>query len=247
MDNRYGNYSEEENKVMDDMRRNRKSSVVILIIIIVAYVIYAFGFQNNPDCQGTTTGRTPLSTDKCNLTEFIQGTGSEYTEDDKSSTLANQMADFYSASGVQPVVYDKTGDASMSQAELQAFADEYYESALFETTGVKYDEGHMLIVFQAEGDTLKVAYHVGTDAQTVMDEEAMDTFNSNLESNFKNTSKKGIDKLVATFKDSSSSIMGRSVASTYLIIGAVAVLVIYGGFATWRNLQKSKKENGGTN
>ena len=233
------NDGNDTNNIISESRRNSRSTLLIFVVIIAAYLAYSAIGQNGA-CAGqpTTTGRVRLAENLCSLTEFVfpQGGASEYSED---TMIQEEMVNFYNSSGVQPVLYDLTGQAEMSQEELQKAADDFYENKLFSNAEVNsvHDEGHFVVAFQAAGDSYKVAYHVGTNAATVIDEPALEIFSNVLADKFAKNN--GPDIFKNTFKDANSQIMGRSRTSIYLIIIVVAIAVVYFVF----NYMRIKKNN----
>ena len=221
-----------------EAKRSRTSTYAIFIIIIVAYLAYSLIGQNSA-CAGqpTTTGRVKLDDNLCRLTEFIfpEHGASDYTSD---TIIQEEMVNFYSASGVQPVLDDLSDQSEMTQEELQKAVDDFYDNILFSNEEVNTirDQGHFAIAFQAANGSYKVAYHVGTDAQTVIDESALQIFSNVLSDNF--AKKSGSDVFKNTFKEANSQIMGKSRANMYLIIIVIAIAIIYFAFNFIRNKNK---------
>jgi len=154
--------SDETNDLYAESKRNRSSSLIIFVVIIVGYFLYSM-FAQSASCAGqpTSTGRVKLAEGLCRFTEFVFpeiGTSVYTGKTDKADKMElgfqEEMVNFYNASGIQPVIYDKTGEPAMTQEELQAFADDFYENGLFSNPDVNdiHDEGHFLSVFQAAED-----------------------------------------------------------------------------------------------
>jgi len=235
--------SDETNDLYAESKRNRSSSLIIFVVIIVGYFLYSM-FAQSASCAGqpTSTGRVKLAEGLCRFTEFVFpeiGTSVYTGKTDKADKMElgfqEEMVNFYNASGIQPVIYDKTGEPAMTQEELQAFADDFYENGLFSNPDVNdiHDEGHFLIVFQAaeDGSTYKVAYHVGTNAAEVFaptrasDKSGVELFDSCLDSAFQK--KTGANVFKTAFKDAKGKIMGNDRANTILIIVLIAAVLVY--------------------
>ncbi|MGI6072434.1 MAG: hypothetical protein ACOX75_05420 [Lachnospiraceae bacterium] len=228
-----------------EIRKNRNKSLIFFIIIIAVYFVYSMFFQDSA-CGGvTTTGRVRLDRDKCSITNFVHGK-SEYTSSD---LLKENMIDFYDASGVQPVLYDLTGKKEYSREEIQKFADDFYAEKMFPDpdTGAVYDEGHFLIVFQAQKNGYLTGYHIGTDAATVIDKAALTTFDNILSTEY-NKQKDASDLFGKVFKKAGVEIMGRPKSSVYLIAGIMAALVLYLFYNGWKTFKNKplNSSNGGT-
>jgi len=190
----------------------------ILAFAICLIIVLTAGCADNDEY---VTGREKLADGLCTFTEFVfpeVGTSVYTGKTDKADKMElsfqEEMVNFYSSSGVQPVIYDLTGEPVKTQEELQAFADDFYENGLFSNAAVNniYDEGHFLIVFQADGDSYKVAYHVGTNAAQVFAPtkestiSGTDIFDNCLSDAFKNES--GADIFKKAFKEAAYKIMG---------------------------------------
>lgn len=216
-----------------DAKRSRNSSYLIFIVIIAVYVGYTFLSQSQ-FCAGdtSTTGRVKLLDGLCGVTEFVfpSGGASEYTH---GTDYQEEMVNFYQSSGVQPVLVDLTGQPKMSHDELQAYANDFYDNpdtGLFSNAEVndRHDEGHFLIVFQADGTSYDAAYRVGTNAVQVIDADAMTIFQNVLNDAFAKNAPKKLFKNV--FKEANSKIMGTSRSTTYVIVALAVILVGYMAF-----------------
>lgn len=234
-----GSSSQDEmNELLDQNRRSSRMSVLILVLIIVAYVIYSLvsGGEQKP----TSTGRIELSQELCGLTEFTFGE-SDYSS---SANLVNAMTEFYSRSGVQPVLYDLTGEASLTDSEIQKFADDFYANGLFvnEEVNAVYDEGHFLLVFQADGTGYRTGIHIGKDAAAVIDDDAEATFMKLLDEYYSSSSTSDI--LPNTYNKAASEIMGKRSSSTFIFIAIVVIIAGYAAATLFRHFRKGSKTAG---
>ena len=241
----YGNSdnSNSNDEMYDTVKRNRTSSIVVFAIVIVVYLLYSTYGQTLFGGE-TTTGRVRLDSSMCNLV-YPEGTTCFYEkETDYTTTDVNdEMISFYENTGVQPFLLIVDDEEKLTSDELNAKAEDYYKNTLFNADETKYDEGHMVIAFQIQGDSYAVGYYVGTDAQTVIDADALGTFGSALSECF---NKYVGDKIFTnTFKNASSSIMGRAKGTTVIIIVLVAICVLYFAYNIYRT-NKQRQKNGDT-
>lgn len=130
--------------------------------------------KNNSD-----TGNTSQST----ITREKADTGVSFNSDcvldelgwvEDVAATGESLEDFYDATGVQPYVYFRAYDASLtSDSEKEEYAFDWYEDNID-------NEGTFLFLYFAEEDTDNdVGYMVyvnGYDIDSVMDEEAVDIF-----------------------------------------------------------------------
>ena len=111
----------------------------------------------------STVEREALPASACQETSY-------YTDEEnwfsRPSNLESGLKYFYKKTGVQPYVYVVGSSHGTTVQALQAFADEQYD-VLFS------DEAHYLMVFYDNGlGGYNWAYSVGTQAKSVMDNEA---------------------------------------------------------------------------
>lgn len=123
------------------------------------------------------------STSQSSITREKADTGVSFSSDcildelgwvEDVTATGESLKDFYNATGVQPYVYFKAYDASLtSDSEKEEYAFDWYEDNID-------NEGTFLFLYFAEEDTDNdVGYMVyvnGYDIDSVMDEEAVDIF-----------------------------------------------------------------------
>ena len=150
---------------------------------------------------------------------------------DRPASLSSGMREFFEDTGVQPYVYFKAYDSSLtSDAAQQAWAEQYYESN-FDRTDI------FLLVYFANPDVWDFegywVYVNGAQSSSIMDAEAMDIFWSYLD-RFWSTDMSVDDILVSSFQKTGDVIM--KVTTSYkdvlkyvvifFIVVAVGVIVI---------------------
>ncbi len=121
-----------------------------------------------------------------------------------SSATGKALESFYEETGVQPYVYLKAYDASMStDSEKLAYAEDWYDENIS-------NEGTFLYIYFAEEDSDNdmgyMAYVCGEDAVTVMDDEAVEIFWNYLD-DYWYTNLSMDDVLVETFDATANAIM----------------------------------------
>jgi hypothetical protein len=113
--------------------------------------------------------RIPLSTDRVVETSY-------YHDDlgwiEEPESLLDGMRLFYSKTGIQPYLgFVKPVSATNTDEECNAYTEQLYDQ-LFE------DEGHLLLIYVENLDPDELgylAYVCGSDAVSIMDDEAIDT------------------------------------------------------------------------
>ncbi|MCC8151051.1 MAG: hypothetical protein LIO96_06255, partial [Lachnospiraceae bacterium] len=135
--------------------------------------------SGNQSEHNSDTGSTSQST----ITREKADTGVSFSSDcildelgwvEDVTATGKSLEDFYNATGVQPYVYFKAYDASLtSSSEKEAYAFDWYEDNID-------NEGTFLFLYFAEEDADNdVGYMVyvnGYDIDSVMDEEAVEIF-----------------------------------------------------------------------
>ncbi len=113
--------------------------------------------------------RIPLSTDRVVETSYYHD-DLGWIEEPKS--LLDGMRLFYSKTGIQPYLgFVKPVSATNTDEECNAYTEQLYDQ-LFE------DEGHLLLIYVENLDPDELgylAYVCGSDAVSIMDDEAIDT------------------------------------------------------------------------
>lgn len=139
--------------------------VVIMVLLMVFYLI-----SNLSSCSFNEVSRSTVEREK--LPSSAVKETAYYTDADGSwiyspSTLERGMRAFYENTGVQPYLYILPNGAATSTQELSSQAEKLYDR-LFT------DEGHFLLVFCDDGyGSFHCGYTVGSQAKTVMDDEAV--------------------------------------------------------------------------
>ncbi len=242
----YKRYVEENEKKLDEESarpdhgyRNRWTSLIILVVVIALYMLYTMVLKDNVNCAGDEAKtRLEGTVDVVGYVSTWESDGEDgWTATSETSAwtvdvdnLVYIMDDFYSTTGVRVYILDLSNEDVMTAEELQAAADEFYEET-FE------DERHFLIAFQSTSEAI-AAYHVGDDAAEIMDSEAIETFDEYLKSYFGNDDYDESDVFIYVFSDASNTIMNGN-ARTALLILVIAVMLIYGVFASYKNLKKN--------
>ena len=154
-------------------------SSVIIGFVVVLLLLALFGSVSSCSAPGghggygsssystssSTTVREKLSSSDVSKTGW-------YTDEDgdwisSENRLTPGLVHFYDKTGVQPYVYILKNGTETSTDVLSEKAEELYDQ-LFS------DEGHFLLVFCDDGEgSFNCGYTVGTKAQTVLDDEAI--------------------------------------------------------------------------
>ena len=145
--------------------------IIFFALILIGGVATSIGGVNTSAGGGPSSGSIAKSTVEREALPPSACTETGYYTDEEDwfsrpSNLESGLKYFYQKTGVQPYVYVVGSSHGTTLSALQAFADETYDS-LFS------DEGHYLLVFYDNGaGGYSWAYAVGTQAKTIMDNEA---------------------------------------------------------------------------
>jgi len=137
---------------------------MMIAMLVMVLVSPTFEFANG-GISRSTYAREKLPASAVETTNYYTDTAGWISVAHK---LEEGLKAFYKTTGVQPYVYIMQGNASPTVKELSQRAEQLYD-ALFN------DEGHFLLVFydNEEVQNYTCGYTVGSEAKTVMDDEAI--------------------------------------------------------------------------
>lgn len=119
-----------------------------------------------PSITKSTHEREKLSSDDCKMIDTWYIDDIDWIHDEK--TLVNGLKDFYSKTGVQPLLYitdNIDGDPKPSESEFNAKLEEMY-SQYFK------DDGHIIVCFLESSPSDYASYYVaGSRAKQIIDNE----------------------------------------------------------------------------
>lgn len=219
------------------------STAVILIVIFMMMVVYTKAYVGFTSPKSTIS-REKLTGVKAYTTDCIQDdTG---WIESKSQTAKGIKA-FYDKTGIQPRIYMKAYDSSLTtDKQKEDWAGDYFD----ETFGTN----DLLFIYFAEksDDEVGLMHLVyGTDAATIMDSEACDIFWAYMDKNWVDGSLSMTEVFTKTFTLTGNTIMtvsktGSDVAVTFIIgivaiIGLVAVIIFVKAF--FRNKREQRESD----
>lgn len=151
---------------------NRGGSGCGTTLIVVLLVLFLFGgigffLTGTPSSSiaKSTVAREALPSNAVTETGYYTDADGDWIHD--QSELTAGLRKFYQETGVQPYVYILPNGESTSVSDLKSRAEALYPQ-LFS------DEGHFLLVFCDDGrGGYNCGYTVGSQAKTVMDDEAV--------------------------------------------------------------------------
>jgi uncharacterized membrane protein len=215
--------------------------VAVVVVIAVLVIFSAVGgllYSNNTSISGggvtaSTIERQPLPAGSVNETAY-------YTDElgwiQSRSTLQAGLANFYRQTGVQPYLYitDTIGGShSPTEAQVEQFATETYDS-LFT------DEAHLLVIFFEYQERPRMWHLAGSQAETVLDQEAMDILYDCVERYYYGDLTE--DEFFSTaFNEAGERIMRVETSPwipVFVVIGAAVIVLV--GFVWWNGHKKQK-------
>ena len=200
-------------------------------VLVIILVVWIFLFANNNKALKSTIDRKPLTgvqayNNECVIDEI------DYVEN--VPRLASNLKYFYDATGVQPYVYFKAYDASLTTDEMKLqWAKEYYD------THINQDNGFLYIYFgeqDVDNDVGYMCYMNGTQTASVMDSEAVEIFWGYID-RYWTTDMSTVEVITNAFSSTSDTIMASTTATkgaikavaillTVVVIGVVIIVVI---------------------
>lgn len=210
---------EEYQAILHPSLLRRLLPIIVAVAIIVCYFIFSAIYQGavKKKAQEDGSGRVKLEADY-KLVPYMIKTSAYSSKD----ILYEKMSAFYVATGVQPCINDLTDEpGDYSDEELQAIADECYADTFS-------DEYHLLIVFRENsGKKLGLAYHVGSEARAVLDDEALELLTQSIEKYFNDAGTPIENKLAMAMAHAKDEIMGPSSSSLFVYVIMFALVVSF--------------------
>ncbi|WP_292594526.1 hypothetical protein [Mesotoga sp. UBA5847] len=208
---------------------------VVLVILVSSGAFSSCGRTNtNVEITRSTIAREPLPKGSVNETPY-------YTDElgwiNNQTTLLDEMRYFYQKTGVQPYLFitDTVNGSHFPRVEdLAAFAESLYDD-LFT------DEAHCLLVFFEYGDAYMDRYVCGSQAKTVIDDEAADILLDYIDKYYYYEGLSDEEFFSKAFRDAADRIMTVTRSPwipVFIIIGIIALIALL--LFWWSNVKKQK-------
>ncbi len=201
-------------------RRQGSGTVIATICIILVMLMLFFvviGGASNGEIQKSTYQREKLPASAVTETAYYTDEGGWFSN---RSELESGMKAFYRETGVQPYLYLLPNGTTTSTTELTAYAEELYPQ-LFS------DEGHFLLVFcDDDYGSYNCGYVVGSQAKTVMDDEAVAILADYLDRYYNDYSISEEEIFSKTFEDTGERIMTVTKSPLPVIVICFAVVAV---------------------
>jgi uncharacterized membrane protein len=212
--------------------------VVVIVFFVLLAVIGGLLFGSNIDVSSgnvtaSTIERQALPAGSVNETAYFTD---ELGWIQSRTTLTAGLSNFYRQTGVQPYLYITDtidGSHNPTDAQVERFATETYNS-LFT------DEAHLLVIFFEYQQQPHMWHLAGSQAKTVLDEEAMDILYDCIERYYYGELTE--DEFFSTaFNEAGERIMKVETSPwipVFIVIGAAVIVLV--GFFWWKGHQKQK-------
>ncbi len=201
-------------------RRQGSGTVIATICIILVMLMLFFvviGGASNGEIQKSTYQREKLPASAVTETAYYTDEGGWFSN---RSELESGMKAFYRETGVQPYLYLLPNGTTTSTTELTSYAKELYPQ-LFS------DEGHFLLVFcDDDYGSYNCGYVVGSQAKTVMDDEAVAILADYLDRYYNDYSISEEEIFSKTFEDTGERIMTVTKSPLPVIVICFAVVAV---------------------
>lgn len=206
------------------------TTVIVIAIILSAVGAYTRGAAGG-SIQSSTYEREKLPASAVTETDYYTDEGGWFSN---RSELESGMRRFYQKTGVQPYLYLLANGSVTSVSQLTTMAEELYPQ-LFT------DEGHFLLVFCDDGNgSYNCGYTVGSQAKTVMDDEAIAILADYLDRYYNDYSISEEEIFSKTFADTADRIM--TVTKSPLPVIAVSAAVIVVAVVIFLTLKKRREQ-----
>lgn len=199
--------------------------IVVILLLTTLFGILGGGVTScssnlfSTDIAASTVAREPLPAGAA------QTTSTHYRDEDggwiyDASALERGMRAFYDETGVEPFVYILPNGSVTSPTELGNMANELYDE-LFD------DEAHFLLVFCDDGQgSFNCGYAVGSQAKTVMDDEAVGILADYLDRYYADMSLSEEEMFARAFEDTGERIMSKTTSPVVYVAICAAVVIV---------------------
>lgn len=203
------------------------SVIALVIVLLIAF----FVIRAMNGSSGGLTGQQAITHNRTKLESGVSYNSNCIVDElgwfDSTSKTGSQLKSFYDETGVQPYIYLKSYDSSLStDAEKDAWAVDYYDNNF-------KDENIFFYVYFAERDTDDevgyMSYANGQLVDSVMDDEAVNIFWNNID-RYWYTDYSTDEVFIRTFNDTANTIMAdvnaQTNRQTTFIKGIIKVVVV---------------------
>lgn len=190
---------------------------LVLALIVVAFVALGSGSCSLSDVQASTVQREALPASATIETAYYDDQGGWISSPSK---LEAGMRHFYQETGVQPYLVILPNGSVSSTQQITDLADQLYDQ-LFD------DQGHFLFVF-CDNNLGQYYYggHLGAQAESVMDDEALTIFLQYLDRYYYDTSYSEEELFSETYASTADRIMEVTPSPVVPVAICIAVAVV---------------------
>lgn len=210
-------------------------AATVIVVIVILSILIAFagagGTRSGGSIQRSTYEREPLPASAVTETGYYTDQGGWFSN---PAQLEAGMRQFYRETGVQPYLYLLENGSVTSVSALADMAEELYPQ-LFT------DEGHFLLVFCDDNyGSYNCGYAVGSQAKTVMDDEAIAILADYLDRYYNDYSISEEEVFSNTFAETGERIM--TVTKSPLPVIAVCIAVVVVAVLAFITLKKRREQ-----
>lgn len=210
--------------------------VVVMAFFLILGVFLAIAeddWDDGGSIASSTVQREPLPSGWVNETDY-------YTDElgwiVKEKQLLSGMKAFYKETGVQPYLYitdNVKGSYSPTVGEIGAYAEELYDR-LFT------DEAHFLLIYQEAGGGYMVGYTVGSQAKSIMDDEAIGILGDYLD-RYNASDLSDEEYFSQVFQETGERIMTVTTSPWPSVLGIFGVIILAALLFFWWKKAKEKR------
>lgn len=210
--------------------------VVLIVVLILPYTFFSYRSGGSSDITKSTVEREPLEASAVITTDYYHD---ELGWIRSASKLESGMRSFFKETGVQPFLYitdTVNGSHYPTADDMDTYANDLYDIYI-------EDEGHILVLFfEYEGNpgVYNTWYVCGSQAKTVMDQEACDILLDYIDSYY--YSNLDEDEMFSTaFEKAGGRIMTVTKSPLPMILVAVCVVVVVIiAFSWWKKAKQQR-------
>lgn len=212
---------------------NNNGCLTVIVVLVVVFIMLALlgsctsctscadDIGSTGSVAASTVQREPLPASASQETAYYTDADGDWIHN--PSKLESGLKSFYKDTGVRPYVYILPNGTTTSVSELTQRSEDLY-GQLFS------DEAHFLLVFCDDNmGGYACGYTVGSQAKTVMDDEAVEVLADYLDRYYQDLSLDEEEIFSKAFADTGERIMHVTTSPLVPIAVCVAVVAVVGG------------------
>lgn len=201
-------------------------TLLVCLIIFIALIFGIFSFSHESSSPTSTINREKIENPVAYDNNCIKD---ELGYIENKSKLSKNLKNFYNETGIQPYIYLKSYDESLtSDQQKDEYAQKWYEE------NIDNEDTFLLVYYEDlnQNEIGYMSYVNGKQVTSIMDSEAIEIFWNYIDRYWSDSSLSTVDVFTKAYDSTAKTIMKRSTTSKDIIkIGLIiiGIVLIIGG------------------